>query len=106
MTFREKTRWVGVGTGILFGLLTSQIGSLSTISENAFIGAVQMVLMCMILPGMFFGMIVTGNVHDSEPWVEIAANGVIYFLLCLMIGTVIGRGRRKKITPEFEAEER
>jgi hypothetical protein len=106
MTFREKTLWVAVAVGVLFGLLTSQVGSLSTISPNPFVGAVQMVLMCTILPGMFFGMVVTGNIHDFQLWVGIIANGVFYFLLCLMIGRVIGRLRMKRLTPEFEAEER
>ena len=105
MTFREKTLSVGIGVGLLFALLTSQIQALSTISSNVWVGAVQVTLMSMILPGMFLGMTVTGNVHDFEVWVAVMANAVFYFLLCLAIGWVVGRFRGKRPTSEFRAED-
>jgi hypothetical protein len=89
MTFREKTLWVAVAVGVLFGLLTSQVGSLSMISANPFVGIVQMVLICTILPGAIT-MAITGFTV-----IGVVVNVIFYFLLCLMIGALIGRVRRK-----------
>jgi hypothetical protein len=62
-------------------VLTLDLGKLSVISANPWLGGVQRCLVCLLFPGMFGAMAIAGNVHAWSLWVASGLNGLFYFVL-------------------------
>jgi hypothetical protein len=64
--------------GVVQAVLTLNLGKLSAISDDPFLGGVQSFLVTLLLPGMFGAMAVGGNVHAWSLWVAAGLNALIY----------------------------
>lgn len=62
--------------GLLFGALTCYVGPISSISDHAVLAYVQILLMCLMIPGL----IVANGIGSLVPAVVI--NALIHFALC------------------------
>jgi len=61
------------------GIGTLFFPSLSILSANAFIAAIQVAVSAPLLPGLIGAMAVSGNVHVFSFWLAAPINALIYF---------------------------
>jgi len=76
---KDFRRGLAVATGVAFALLSFDVGQLSWASANPVIGAVQWILMVLIIPGLIGSAGISGNVHAFALWPAALINGVLYF---------------------------
>jgi len=95
----RKNRLIGsLLLGLAFASLTwVMIGDHASVRPTGigfeYIGEVIMVL---LLPGMFTGVMVSGNIHVANTWIVALGNFVFYFGLAYLAGTYCERRRAKK----------
>ncbi len=74
--------------------LTVSVQELSVISENPILAAAQNVFFYLLFPGMLGSMAAGGNAHAWALWIAAAINGIIYFGLAWLLGTLLARIRK------------
>ena len=85
-----------IALGCLFGGATLAIESLSALSGNPWVGAVQRFLIALILPGIIGSAALSGNVHAFHLWVAALINCLIYFLLGVLTNRLILRAIKSR----------
>lgn len=84
---KQLQLFIAVFWGALLGGLTFSVGTISTISANPIIGAVQILLMTLIVPGLIGSMAFVGNAHAFSLLPGAVINGLLHFVACwLLIG--------------------
>ena len=71
--------FIAGGWGVLIGALTFAAGPLTAISDHAAVAVVQMVLVCLMIPGLF----VASEVGSLIP--AAATNALIHFGVCFLV---------------------
>jgi hypothetical protein len=71
----------GAVVGCLLGGLTFALPSLSSISDNPLLGAVQRCVVALLLPGIIGAGTTSGNAHAWPMWLAAGLNTVLYFVV-------------------------
>jgi hypothetical protein len=71
--------------GALMGSITFALGPLSVISDNIIIGALQIVLVYLLVPGIIGAAAFSGNVHAFYLGVGAVINALFHFGLCWLL---------------------
>src|SRR5690242_800293 len=71
--------------GAFVGALTFAVGAISWISPNPIIGAIQVILMVFILPGIIGGTAFAGNVHAFSLVPGAIINALLHCSICWLL---------------------
>jgi hypothetical protein len=80
---------VGIVIGSLFAIATLVLTNTGAVPAMQF-------LIYFLVPGLVLSMAVSGNVHAFHLWVAALGNLAFWLLLCWLVGSIIGRIRRKR----------
>jgi hypothetical protein len=81
--------------GALMGSLTFALGPISVISDNFIFGALQIILVYLLVPGIIGAGIVSGNVHAIYLEVGAVINAVFYFGLSWLLFPLFMKFKRR-----------
>jgi hypothetical protein len=91
----RKNLLIAALLGCVPAAFTFELESISVLSSNPFMGAIQGAGIMLLSPGLLGAMAMSGNVHASHLWVAAIWNFVFYFLVCWAIAALIGTVRRR-----------
>ena len=92
--FREWLLWTGIGFGFLTGSMIFFAGTITSISANHFVAALQMVAIWFMIPGLYAAAIIGSFVPGAL--VNLVFYSILGGLCCLIF--------RKKLAPALQKE--
>ncbi len=97
MSLNAKHRTIGVGVtlGAFFGALTLMVQQVAAVSGNSFVGTIQRAAMVLLLPGLIGSAAVSGNGHAFSLVAASTTNMLVYFVVGVLLGKLIGRTSKR-----------
>jgi hypothetical protein len=87
---REPARWprlAAMGVGIIAALLSVSISH----SWFSNLGDAAAILIVVLFPGILGSVVIAQNAHAFSRWVAAGINGIIYFLIALIVFRAVSR---------------
>lgn len=87
--------WSAQEKGLLIGAVVGCTMAVATLGLEWFASDLG-VLVFLLIPGLIVAMAIAGNVHAFALLVATIGNLLFWMLLCLLVGSLIGRIRRRR----------
>jgi len=86
--------FLAITWGLLIGCMTFLVGSIAAPSHNPIIETMKIAVMIIIIPGLYLGAAISGNIHAFDLGPCALVNAVIQFGLSWLLFPLLMRFKR------------